>query len=109
MADRNDERSAPRSNDPVTAPDAGRPADAPEATRPVNAPEAEHPRQSELNASRMSGDEAASRKQATESGRSAAKWFGIGLVVLVLIIVLGGVFGGGAWVWGPAEPEAVAD
>ena len=76
-----------RTNDPVTAP----------------AADERLPHQSDVNAPPMDREEAASRKQAKESGRGAAKLFGIGLVLLVAIVVVGGFFGGGAWVWAPAD------
>ena len=97
MADRNDPRTPPgRTNDPVTAPDA------PGATP-------SRPRQSDFNTRRNDPAESASRARSRESGRSAAKWIGIGLAVLVLILVLGALFGGGSWIWGPADEEPVVE
>ena len=40
----------------------------------------------------------------TKSGRGAAKWFGIVLAAIVVILVLFGIFGG-ASLWGPGEVE----
>ena len=93
MADPNDPNAPRRPDDPATAP------------RDTEG----HPRQSEVNASRGDGEEAASRANARESGRGAAKWFGIALAVLVAILILGALFGGGSWMWGPADEEPLVE
>lgn len=81
-----------------------------EPRRPSHDTEPHHPRQSEVNRSGMSREEAASRAQATRSGRAAAKWFGIALVGLIAIIVLAGLFGGGGTrIWGSGDTEAVVE
>ena len=88
MANRNDPDAPARSNDPATTP-----RDDP------------RPHQSELNASRPRSGEAASRAEARTSGRSAAKWIAIILAVIVALFIIGAIFGGGAWIWGPTEDE----
>ena len=93
MADPNDPDAPRRSDEPATTP------------RGTEG----HPRQSEVNASRADREEAASRASARESGRGAAKWFGIALAALVVILVLGGLFGGGSWMWGPTDEEPIEE
>ena len=93
MADPNDPDTPRRTDDPAT----------------VRRSTEGHPRQSEVNASRADGKEAESRTKARESGRGAAKWIGIALAALVVILILGGLFGGGSWMWGPAEEEPLVE